>query len=219
MKRRPFSQEAKGLSHFDGIIAINLAHRSDRKINLERELDRLSVAKQQRVFLDATFDELNGTKGCVQSHIRALEYAIEKKWASVLILEDDCIFSGDRNEIDAYIDRFIEHFGSNWDVLFLGTNIREFEKTHSSDFLRVFFSRRAHAYIVNGPYMQKLRSHYLETLTEIENDLFFTSSMAKALDRRWGLLQKVDRWYGAVKMFAHQMQSYSDIEKHEKELQ
>lgn len=205
--------QRSGLSLIGGIIYINLAHRIDRKASLEKELNRLSISQKQRDRLEGIYDELNGTRGCVKSHIRALKYALEKGWPSVLILEDDCIFSVERAAIDQYIDRFMTAFQDDWDVLFFGTDIREFEKTKVADYLRVLFSVRAHAYLVNGAYIPRLIEHYQETLALLEDDLFFTSSMAKALDRRWEQLQKVDRWYGGQRMFAHQMQSYSDIEK------
>ena len=58
---------------FDRVLYINLNHRKDRKQTFLKEAKRVGIRKVQRI--DAKFDLLNGNRGCLCSHIRALECA------------------------------------------------------------------------------------------------------------------------------------------------
>jgi len=202
-----------GLNYFDGIIYINLSIRKDRKKEIERELKQISVHRKKIFRIEAHHDELNGARGCVQSHIHALNFAISKKWKNVLILEDDCTFVKSEQEIDAYIHEFIAHFNNNWNVFFLGTHIKFGRMTDHPSYIQVHFSLRSHAYAVNGPYLAKLRDHFVTTYEDMKNDLFFISSLTKALDRKWVELQMADQWFSGTEQIAQQSSSYSDIEK------
>lgn len=205
--------KSSALNTFDGILYINLSKRIDRKKAILNELKRVGVKAEKIYRIEGELDELNGSRGCVKSHRNALAFALEKNWKNVLILEDDCMFIADSLEIDAYVQNFFLHFKKNWDVLFLGTHPKFTQKTEHEDYLRVQYSMRAHAYAVNDHYLEKLKDHYDSTYESLKNDLFFTSSLHKALDRRWVDLQLVDRWYVGKNRIAFQRESYSDIEK------
>lgn len=85
---------------FDLILVINLASRSDRRYEMEIELNRigLSLTKGSAQillashFTDAAGFETAGARGCFDSHLRALKVASDRKSRGVLILEDDCDF-------------------------------------------------------------------------------------------------------------------------------
>lgn len=201
------------LNYFDGIVYINLDHRTDRNILIQAELKKMRIHPEKIFRIKGHFDELNGSKGCVQSHIDALEFALQKKWKNILILEDDCEFVVDTRTSNTYINNFLNYFQKDWDVFFLGTRVKYFLPTSHPNYVKVQFSMRAHAYVVNGSYLTKLRDHYTSTLADLKNDLFFTSSLHKALDRRWVDLQLADRWYAGKEMIAYQRNSFSDIEK------
>lgn len=202
-----------GLNTFDGILYINLAIRKDRRKEIEEELNRMGVHPDKRFRIEGDYDELNGARGCVLSHIRALDFAIEKGWKNVLILEDDCLFVKNQTEIDSYIRDFIRHFTNDWDVFFLGTKIEFARMTDHSAYVQVLFSLRAHAYAVNSPYFFKLRDHFISTFEAMKEDFFFISSLTKALDRKWVDLQLADRWFSGIEPVAQQSSSFSDIEK------
>lgn len=201
------------LNLFDGILYINLLQRKDRKKNILRELKKVSVDPNKVFRIEGLFDELNGSRGCVYSHMRALEVAIHKGWKNVLILEDDCIFIQDLFGINSYIEEFLYAFKNDWDVFFLGTTVKYFKTTFHNNYFKVQFSMRAHAYVVNGHYLSKLKQHYASTFSSLQQDLFFISSLHKALDRQWVDLQLKDRWYCGKKPIVEQIASFSDIEK------
>ncbi len=202
-----------GLNFFDGILYINLAIRKDRKKEIKNELSRVSAHRKKVYRIEGDYDELNGARGCVHSHIQALDFAIAKGWKNVLILEDDCLFVKSQAEIDSYIQEFILHFKNDWDVFFLGTHIRFGRMTDHPAYTQVHFSLRSHAYAVNGPYLHKLRDHFITTYEAMKEDLFFISSLTKALDRKWVELQMTDRWFAGAEQIAQQSNSFSDIEK------
>jgi len=204
---------SSALNFFDGILYINLERRKDRKKNMEKELKKLALNPDKIFRIEGYYDELNGSRGCVYSHIQALDFALAKEWKTVLILEDDCIFIKDQTAINSYINNFFSHFKSAWDVFFLGTKINTFEETDCTGYVQIHNSLRAHAYAVNGSYMCKLRDHFFNTYHSMQYDLFFISSLEKALDRQWRILQKMDRWFAGTSMIAQQKKSFSDIEK------
>jgi GR25 family glycosyltransferase involved in LPS biosynthesis len=205
------------LNYFDGILYLNLSFRTDRRKEIEGELDRLSIPLEKRYRIEAHYDELNGARGCVLSHLQALDFALEKGWKNVLILEDDCTFSETPEEIETYVGEFIHNFHGEWDVFFLGTHIKFAKMTHHPAYVQVHFSLRSHAYAVNGSYISRLRAHFQSTYEGMQNDLFFLESLPKALDRKWVDLQIADRWFAGIKPIAFQSNSYSDIEKGMKE--
>ena len=59
------------LNLFNQVLYINLNYRKDRKKNLLKEAKRAGIKKIKRI--PAKFDVLDGAKGCLFSHIRALE--------------------------------------------------------------------------------------------------------------------------------------------------
>lgn len=205
------SQSALNL--FDGIVYINLDKRKDRMRMIENEFKKVDIDQNKVFRIEGYYDELNGIRGCVYSHIQALDFALSKKWKNVLLLEDDCLFTNKKTNINKYITDFFNHFKNDWDVFFLGTNIRDSQLTSHPAYVQVLFSVRAHAYAVNQHYLFKLKTHFVSTYESMKNDLFFTDSLHKALDRQWINLQKSDRWFSGINMIVQQRKSFSDIEK------
>lgn len=201
------------LNLFDGILYINLDFRQDRKELIEQELEKVGVLREKRHLIQGFYDPLNGTKGCAQSHLQAVHFALEKNWKNVLILEDDCLFVKTLNDINQYVMTFFQTFKNNWDVFLLGGRIRKYEATHHPSYIFARSSLRAHAYAVNRLYLFNLKKHFEKTCASMENDLFFIFSLDKALDRQWVKLQAKDRWVAGRELIAQQRPSFSDIEK------
>ena len=157
---------------FDGIVYINLEKRKDRHKQMEAELKKCAVIPNKIFRIEGYDDELNGMRGCVYSHIKALDFALNQGWRNVLVLEDDCLFIKNQEKIHSYIHHFLNHFKNDWDLFFLGTQIHSFQKTDHENYVRVIFSLRAHAYVVNGHYILKLRNHFVSTYESLKDDLF-----------------------------------------------
>lgn len=89
--------------HLGQIYVINLANRTDRRREMEAELDRLGVPAQSPLvsFFPAVrpdsappFPSI-GARGCFLSHLEVLKQARTANHAAILILEDDAAFSAE----------------------------------------------------------------------------------------------------------------------------
>lgn len=200
-----------GLDQIDAFIYINLEHRKDRRSALVSQLKHLNVQADKILRIEASFDILNGHRGCVKSHIQALELAKGRGYEKILILEDDALFIKTPKEINQGIATFFQEFIGTWDVFFLGAAIFEYDATHHPDYKKVRCAECAHSYIVHKNYYSTLIDCYNSSLALMEKDLDFSDSTFKALDQSWKKLQKKDNWF-IGSMMTQQRRSYSDIE-------
>ena len=105
----------------DAILYINLEYRKDRKDNILSELEKLKDISTNVHRIDAVLNTECGHIGCGKSHIKALEFAIENNWDSVLIVEDDLCIQGDIENIRKIND-------IKWDVMMLGHGYRTIQE-------------------------------------------------------------------------------------------
>ena len=117
------------------IIYINLAHRKERRHFIEKQLNKMGLL-EKAIYLEAingetipevTFrpirdnfrtlakreERIIGRIGCLMSHLKALEIAIENQFENVLIIEDDCQFMEDAETRDFTVPK-------DADVFYLG---------------------------------------------------------------------------------------------------
>jgi GR25 family glycosyltransferase involved in LPS biosynthesis len=117
------------------ILYINLDRRPERKINIENELKRLKLKGTRISAVDGqsltdeekeywmnrkNFNTLTrnesrvfGRVGCYLSHLKTMKYALDNNIWPLLILEDDCKFLTDHNDVNIRIP-------SNTDIYYLG---------------------------------------------------------------------------------------------------
>jgi uncharacterized membrane protein YgcG len=119
-----FVNEQKGINQLDAIIYINLENRQDRKDLLLKELEALdtNMAKVHKV--SGIYMPKNGHKGCIQSHILALNMIKLNKWKRVLILEDDAELNTNPDILNNIINQSLDTLDKtnpNWNVLMLAT--------------------------------------------------------------------------------------------------
>ena len=100
-----------GINRLDAIIYINLENRADRKDLLLKELETLNTNMSKVHKISGVYIPKNGHKGCIQSHILALNMCKLNNWDRVLILEDDAqlttnpeIFNNIINKTLDYLD-------------------------------------------------------------------------------------------------------------------
>lgn len=196
----------------DGIIYINLDDRTDRRELIEQEFVRMKIPPEKIHRLSATLDRLNGVRGCLLSHMQALELAEEKRWNRFLIMEDDSLFVCGSDELNSSLECFFNSAKDNWDVLFLGGTFLEKKETSWKGISQIHFSYCSHAYIVQRSYIKSLKEVFLYGIEMTQNHLFLSQSFYYALDRVWLVLQKRDRWYGFEKQHVLQSIVGSDID-------
>ena len=180
------------------VVYINLDHRTDRRAQVEKELACFGNRVER---LSATRHKTGGI-GCSMSHIRALEKAKDASWANVLIVEDDFMWTGQK-------EKGLEHLtlltAQPYDVIVLGGVSARYNPVT----LRLQSCQTATAYLVAAHYYDTLLANFKEGL-----EGFLRSNVygEYALDQFWKRLQSVDTWFIISPGLCIQRPSYSDIE-------
>ena len=111
------------------VIYINLDHRTDRRQDMENDLKNVfKYNKAER--LEATLHE-HPAYGCTYSHVRIWRRMIQEGWESVLIMEDDAKLQVPREELDGYINAFLDD--EKADMLHLGNSSSRYEAYPTND--------------------------------------------------------------------------------------
>jgi glycosyl transferase family 25 len=201
-----FSNESF-IDNIDKCIYINLEKREDRKKQIEEEFKKLQIPDSKIHRIDAVYEKYNGHIGACKSHIKALEHAKEHKFKTVIIFEDDFVFTKELNEINNKINTFFQKFKNNWDIIFLHISHNELKDTEKMDDIKkILTSTGASAYIIQEHYYDSLLDVFKDALHHMEKEMkefdqknnnrkkkkFETSY---ALDQHWKTLQKKDKWY------------------------
>lgn len=199
-------------SQFDGIVYINLDRRTDRKEALTQELKRLKVDFSKVHRIQAVDTPLNGVRGCLLSHIKALDFVKSQGWKRGLILEDDVTCYCSSAKIERETKRFFEKFDGDWDVYLLGGFYDEVYHTFVESVYRLRVAFRAHAYVVHPDYIHEVRNCFQEAVDQTWNHLLHYQSDKFAVDAVWQKLQQKDRWFGCKDRLLNQADGVSDIE-------
>jgi GR25 family glycosyltransferase involved in LPS biosynthesis len=125
-----------GINRLDAIIYINLENRVDRKDLLMKELEKLNTDMSKVHKVSGVYMPKNGHKGCVQSHILALNMIKMNDWNRVLILEDDAELDMDPTIINTIINKSLEELDKqqpDWNVLMLATANKVLDDSHNTN--------------------------------------------------------------------------------------
>ena len=187
---------------FDGITYINLAHRHDRKTHVLNELAKISSISTNIHRIDAVLEPLCGHLGCGQSHVKALELAIEQGWESVLIVEDDLIFT---QPADVLHSRISDAFSIDWDVLMLGFGHISSNVVKHPYLAQVTGATCAHGYIVRKHFYHILLATFQNSVEIMRDELANHIKACKdnitklnycsAIDQKWRPLQDKHTFY------------------------
>lgn len=186
----------KQFEDIKNVLYINLERRTDRKVHFEEEIKKLNL---NAIRFNAIRDD-DGEKGCLLSHIKCLEMAIENKYDHVLIFEDDVVFINPKLLITQF-NKFVETH-DKWDVVLFGGNNTDKYKEIDECSIKVKAVASTVAYLINGHYIKKILENYKETLIK-----------KKPVDVGWWSLQFHDNWYMLIPLSVEQMNDYSDILK------
>lgn len=177
-------------------LYINLQKRTDRKIHIENQLkDFKNVTRIEAVETE------DGYKGCVQSHIKALQYAKERGWEQVLILEDDFEW------VDK--DNFV-YPQTNFDICLLESYVRSDRKEIISlDYNRVKEAQHTGGYLIQKKFYDTL----IHCFQESYHELCKNYCRDNYLDIYWWKIQKDHIFIAPTLKIGRQMEDYSDIKK------
>lgn len=197
-------KKKRGFDNIPIIMYINLEYRTDRRKNVEKELSKLNYPRDKIIRIDAIKKD-EGRVGCCLSHMKALEMAQKMDIPSVLIIEDDFIWS---QNIDTVNDSLQAVYNfKNWDVCVLScSKFNKKIRPYNSKISIVSGCQSTTAYIVKKHYIPILLNFWKSTLINNEN-------IKLDIDQSWKILQKKDRWISTNPFLAKQKDSYSDISK------
>jgi GR25 family glycosyltransferase involved in LPS biosynthesis len=181
------------------VVYINLEERTDRRDNIEKELAKV-FPKSKIVRYNAQKHTI-GAVGCSQSHAGVIELAKRMKWPNVLVVEDDFIFTFDKEKGE---ESFLEHYKKPHDVILLGGSFVECTKDG-----QIRTATSAVGYFVESRYYDTLRTNFK---TGAELLLASANPSLHACDRYWKSLQQKDKWYITNPIMCKQREDFSNIE-------
>lgn len=182
----------------DKVIYINLAHRRDRRLHIEKVLRR-AFPPEKIVRFNAIYDD-PPWRGCSRSHVGALELAIQNNWGNVMIVEDDMTWF----HFDSAYAKLLEITKQPYDAVVLAGSARVFDK----ETYRLASCSSTTGYIVASHYKQTLYENFKEgvrLLTETGDHRKYS------VDQYWHELQAKDTWYILYPSMCSQIPGYTDI--------
>ena len=213
-----------------GPLVINLDKRKDRLETVTTELKRMSIDNFHRI--PASTGGGDAGLGCLESHCLCLEdfLATNGKEKAVMICEDDALFKCNRQDLDKYIEEFLQDEGA--EVACLGFNSRKSEIYPTTQlFLRARDIQTRVCYIVKYSIATELNTLWrkiceLRKTKPAKHSVNWYSTAYKALpitnkdppdiyrgDQSWKILQQNHIFLIPKTRLVIQRPCYSDIEK------
>ena len=213
-----FLAQAKGINQLDAIIYINLENRGDRKDLLVKELEKLDTNMSKVHKISGVYMPKNGHKGCIQSHILALNMIKMNapNWKRVLILEDDAELTVPAEQANETIFKATEKLDAidpEWKVLMLATAWKVKSKQDKPDnqaleiynpegtrvplaLERIERATTASAYIIKDSYVDEILNLFNTCNKNMKSTALSGDNYEPwALDQQWANLQARDHWY------------------------
>jgi GR25 family glycosyltransferase involved in LPS biosynthesis len=193
------------MSHnIEHIFYINLDHRTDRKEQIENELELMNLKHNSERF--EAIKCKPGIAGCGYSHLAVLKLAKERGYKNVLIFEDDFTFLINKEELEFELDRFFKEV-KEFDVCMLAYNLKRSEPTEFPFVVKALEVQTASAYIVHNRFYDKLIELYEDVIPKLEKtDMHWLY----ANDQAWKVLQPTNAWYCFSHRLGKQRPSFSD---------
>jgi GR25 family glycosyltransferase involved in LPS biosynthesis len=202
------------MDYIDKVYYINLDHRKDRLLEIEKVLDDLEIPIQKRERISAIYDEQFGIVGCCKSHIQVLEKFIESGYENCMVLEDDFQYSK-KDTFFINISNVFKH-GIDFDIIQLAYNdTHQIPQNTNYPFLRKFTKAgTTSAFIIHKNFAPQLLQNFKESLKLLSDyiSIHNTKYHDYCLDVYWNNLPKT-KWFMIYPKLGHQRTSYSDIEK------
>jgi hypothetical protein len=103
----------------------------------------------------------SGSWGCLLSHMKVAQQAICDGASSLLVFEDDCVFSPDVAEV---LPGVMKALGDDWDMLYLGGEYwlrggNPVRDHRHGNLLSAYSVVRTHAFAINGSFLPRYHQH------------------------------------------------------------
>jgi GR25 family glycosyltransferase involved in LPS biosynthesis len=192
----------------DVIYYINLDHREDRRVHIEKTLKQCDLIDIS-IRIPAIKREI-GVIGCVESHILTLEKFIISRLNYALIIEDDLLIR-DKKNFKKEINKIFEN-KIKFDLIQISGNHIKLEDFSCNFLKKVVDSQTTSGYIITKDFAPILLNNFKESLFLINRD---GKNHNNCLDIYWKKLQPISKWFAFFPVLGTQLPGYSDIEKKE----
>ena len=194
-------------NYIDKVIYINLEHRTDRREEIETELNSMNIDYER---FNAISNPDFGIVGCTQSHLEIFKMAKEKGYKNILIFEDDFKFIVSKKVFEEQIELLYQS-QVQFDICMLGYRLLKSNPCHDFPFLQKAIDiDTTSCYIINESMYDTLIDLYEWTLPLLIDT---RRHWIYALDQIWKLLQPISKWYIFNTRIGIQRPSYSDLRK------
>jgi len=187
------------------IFILNLKKRNDRLEHIKTEMSKIDC-KEYKIFesVDGSLLEnktrlTNGMLGLVKTYIKLHEELLKTNYQDVIIIEDDCVFIENFNNL---LKEYIDSIPKNWDFLYFGANHNRhmgYTTTKiNENVLKLTYSFTAHCVLIKKVVFDELIEN-IKNLN-IENDVMLAR------------LQQKYNAYSSSKILTSQLPNFSNIE-------
>ena len=185
------------MNDIDAYIYINLENRQDRKNLLLNEFKKLNIPENKIHKISGVSKPKNGHKGCVMSHILALELAKLNKWKMVAIFEDDMELNVSIDEYNRLLNKALQN--DKWDMILLHGSYQEMKTPIDNDIYYLKHSTQSTGYIIKSDYYDTLLDLFKNCNNNMVDDKWGDMEHRMepyALDQQWNKLIKKDNIIG-----------------------
>jgi GR25 family glycosyltransferase involved in LPS biosynthesis len=205
------------MNRIDKVFYINLESRTDRRAEIEEELKTQFKYGCAERFVGITAaacglqGKLSGAYGCVMSHINLFRKMILNNWDTMMVLEDDAKLITSREEMDKYIEAFLDDEQS--DILCIGNSCGN-NKDYNEVFNRCFNTQTTSCYVLKKKFVKTLLDCYFTDPSEamtLKEDCGNIKERVGILDTAWFPLQQSHFFMMPKVRQVIQRESYSDI--------
>jgi len=187
---------------------INLEHRVDRRKNIEELKDKHSFFSNIKRM--NAISNKRGDVGCSLSHITCLNELLKENDDYYMLIEDDLLILDDDNFKE--FTKTFENIKNNdtWDLITLTPRGKTIKHNYIDGFNKIVDNQTTTGYIVKHRFIEELVKYYQ---TGVEGLMRNQDTNKYALDQCWKPLQEKSNFIYFNKIYAGQLEGYSDIEQ------
>jgi GR25 family glycosyltransferase involved in LPS biosynthesis len=199
------------MDSIDVVYYINLDHRTDRRLQIEEELEKLGVPQSKRVRIPGVVKPGFGILGCGLAHKKAIETFLESPHKTCLIFEDDFEFTVDMDYVHFLLNAIFEQ-KIGFDCIMLAGCILKADQTHYPFLLKVHDAHTASGYIITKEFAPVLLESYTESTKLLEDTYKETGKKIISYhnDIWWKRYQPYFDWFILNPRIGEQRDSFSD---------
>ncbi len=199
------------MEHIDCVYYINLDHRTDRRVQIESELDKLGVPEAKRIRIPGVDKPGFGILGCGLAHKKVIETFLESPHRNCLIFEDDFTFTLDMEYVEFLLNAIFEQ-KIDYDCIMLAGCILRTELTQFPFLQKVIDVHTASGYLITKDFAPVLLECYTESTRLLEDTFRETGQKIISYhnDIWWKLYQPYYNWFILNPRLGEQRESFSD---------